>query len=742
MRRRAFLIGSAAIAGGVAVGIGGWWATRPPANPLRPGPGEVTFNPYVLVTREGVSFVTPRAEMGQGVQTTLAALVAEEMDLDWTQVRAIHGPASVAYANAKVIAEGLPFPSWEQSFAKEAATQAMQIGARLMRMQLTGGSTSIIDGFDKMRLAGAGARAVLVEAAAQRLGLPAARLRTEAGAVVGPDGRRIPYPELAEAAALIAPPSDPPLKPRSEWRLLGRSLPRLDMEPKVGGTATFGIDVRRPGMVYAAVRANPHLGGGLLSFDASAAERVPDVLRVLRIGDAVAAVARNTWAAMQAVDAVEVDWGPAPYPADTQGIFARIAAAFDQAPQMALRSDGDVEAALGGPGVLGAEYRAPYLAHATMEPMSATALFRDGRLTIWTGTQAPTNLRDQAADLAGIGAEAVAVNATFLGGGFGRRFETDAGLQAVRLALAMPETPVKLTWSREEDIRHDFYRPAAIARMAGRPGPVVPQAVSLAVAGASLSATQLVRQAGIAPPGPDRFLVEGAFDQPYAIPHFRVVGHVSDVQVPVGFWRSVGYSFNTFFLESFLDELAHAAGLDPVETRLRLLRDTHPPSVAVVEAAAQMAGWGDPLPPGRARGVAFCLSYGSPTAQVVQIARTDRGIAVEKVWCAQDVGMALDPGNIEAQIQSGIIFGLSAAMAGEITFAGGAVEQSNFHDYDAMRMNRCPTIETRILQSGHLGGVGEPGTPPIAPALGNAIFALTGQRIRELPFRRSIDFAA
>ena len=744
MRRRAFLIGSAAIAGGVAIGVGGWWATRPPGNPLRPGPGEVTLNAYVLVTREGVSVVAPRAEMGQGVQTTLAALVAEEMDLDWGQVRAIHGPASVAYANARLIAQSLPFAEWQDSLARDAAAGAGRLAARLMRMQLTGGSTSISDAFETMRRAGAAARVMLVEAAARRLGVPAASLRTEAGAVLAPDGTRIPYTELAQDAALVDPPSDPALKPQTEWRLLGRSLPRLDMGRKVRGAATFGIDVRLSGMVYAAVRANPHLGGRLLSYDAAAAaaERMPGALRVLRIGDAVAAVARNTWAAMQAVDAIEVDWGPAPYPPDTEAILARISTAFDRSPQMALRDEGDVDAALAGEGVLRAEYRAPYLAHATMEPMTATALFREGRLTIWTGTQAPTNVRDQAAALAGVRAEAVAVETTYLGGGFGRRFETDAALQAVRLALAMPGTPVKLTWSREEDIRHDFYRPGAIARMAGVPGPVVPQALSAAIAGPSLTATQILRQAGTAPPGPDRFLVEGAFDQPYAIPHFRVAGHVSDVEVPVGFWRSVGYSFNTFFLESFLDELAHAAGLDPVETRLRLLRDTHPPSAAVVEAVAQLAGWGSPLPPDRARGVAFCLSYGSPTAQIVQIARTDRGIAVEKVWCAQDVGTALDPGNIEAQIQSGIVFGLSAAMMGEITFADGMVEQSNFHDYAALRMNQCPTIETRILQSGHLGGVGEPGTPPVAPALGNAIFALTGQRLRRLPFGHSIDFVA
>jgi isoquinoline 1-oxidoreductase subunit beta len=747
VRRRTFLLGTAAIAGGVA--IGGWWAMRPPGNPLEDAAldeGEVTLNPYVLVTRDGVSVVTPRAEMGQGVHTTLAALVAEEMDLDWTQVRAIHGPASVAYANPKIIALGLPFADYEDTFVKDTAAAAMEIGARLMRMQVTGGSTSTVDGFEKMRRAGAAARAVLAEAAARRLGLPAARLRTESGAVLAPDGERIPYPELAEEAALVELAADPPLKPRSQWRLLGRSLPRLDMAAKVQGTATFGIDIRLPGMLYAAIRANPHLGGAMLSFDAAAAERMPGVVRVLPIGDpvpnAVAAVARNTWAAMRAIEAVEVDWGPAPYPPDTEAIFARIAQAFDQPPQMALRDEGDVEDVLAGRDVLRAEYRAPYLAHATMEPMTATALFRDGRLTLWTGSQAPTSLRDQAAALAGIEPDAVSVETTFLGGGFGRRFETDAPLQAVQIALAMPNIPVKLSWSREEDIRHDFYRPGAIARMAGLPGPDAPLALSAAIAGASLSQTQIVRQTGIAPPGPDKFLVEGAFDQPYAIPHFRVAGHVSDVAVPVGFWRSVGYSTNAFFLECFLDELAHAAGLDPAEMRLRLLRPLHPVSATVVETVAEMAGWGTPLPAERARGLAFCMSYGSPTAQVVQVARTEGGIAVERVWCAQDVGTALDPRNIEAQIQSGIVFGLSAAIMGEITFAEGAVQQSNFHDYDALRMDRTPAIEARILQNGAgLGGVGEPATPPVAPALGNALFALTGRRIRRLPFARSIVFA-
>lgn len=738
--RRAFLIGSMAIAGGVAFGV--WRASGPGPNPLEPGTGEVALNPYVLVTRDGVTVITPRAEMGQGIHTTLAALVAEEMDLDWAEVRAMHGPASTVYANASIIPLGLPFVEYRESRLKDAAEAAVDLGAGLIPMQITGGSTSIVDAFERMRKAGAAARAVMLEAAAQRLGLPLADLRTEAGAVVASDGARLAYADLAEDAALIRAPSDPPLKPRAEWRLLGRSLPRLDMAAKVAGTAVFGIDVRLEGMRYAAVRANPNLGGPMLSFDAAATEGLPGVTAVVDLGNAVAVVAQNTWAAMRAVEAVEVAWGPAPYPPDTQGVFARIAEAFADSPDRALRDDGDVEAALAGEGVLRAEYRVPYLAHATLEPMNATALFQDGRLTIWTGTQAPTSVRTRAAETAGIDPEAVTVHTTLMGGGFGRRAEADVAIQATLIALAQPGIPVQLTWTREEDFRHDFYRPGAIARMAGLPGAQAPTALDARVAAASIARTQIKRQAGIAPPGPDKFIVEGCFDQPYAIPNFRVTGHASDVAVPIGFWRSVGHSYNAFFLECFLDELAEAGGQDPVAMRLDLLRAEHAVSATVLETVAAMADWGAPLPPDRARGVAFALSYGAPTAQIVEVRQTARGIAIETVWCAQDVGTALDPRNIEAQIQSGILFGLSAAMMGEITFADGRVEQSNFHDQDLLRMHQTPRIETRILQNGAaLAGVGEPATPPAAPALANAVFALTGRRIRELPLCRAVAFA-
>lgn len=738
--RRGFLIGSAAIAGGAA--FGSWELTRPPANPLRAAAGEIALNPYVLVTGDGVTVIAPRAEMGQGVRTTLAALVAEEMDLDWDEVRAIHGPASVAYANPKILTLGLPFAEYEETALKQLFEGVVALGARVMAMQLTGGSTSTADAFDRMRRAGAAARAALVEAAARTLELPSATLSTEAGAVVTPDGTRLAYSALAEAAAAIPAPEDPPLKPRAEWRLLGRSLPRLDMAAKVFGTAEFGIDVRPEGLRHAAIRANPHLGGPMLSHDASAAQAMPGVEAVVDLGDAVAVIASNTWTAMRALDAVEVAWGTAPYPPDTAAIFYRIAGALDAPGQWPLRDDGDIDAALGGAEVVRAEYRAPYLAHVTMEPMNATALWRDGRLTLWTGTQSPTELRDRAAALAGVEPEAVEVIVTLLGGGFGRRAEPDAALQAVRLALALPGTPVKLTWSREEDVRHDYYRPGAVARLAGAASPDGALALSAAVASSSLVRTQIQRRAGTTPPGPDKFIVEGLFDQPYAIPNFRVAGHVGDVAVPVGFWRSVGYSFNAFFLECFLDELAVADGLDPVEMRLRLLAAAHPVAAKVVETVADMARWGGPLPPDTAQGVAFCLSYGTPTAQVVQVRDIGDGIAIDRVWCAQDVGLALDPRNIEAQIQSGTLFGLSAAIGEEITFTDGRVDQGNLDTYEVLRMRQAPPIEARILENGDaLSGVGEPATPPAAPALANAVFALTGTRIRQLPLSRAVRFA-
>ncbi len=737
--RRSFLVAAASVAGGAAFGY--WQYRRDPANPLAAGEGEAVFNPWVVVRADGVTVITPRAEMGQGAQTTLAALVAEEMDLGWDQVRAEHGPAAAAYYNGFLGEAGLPFPDYaDKSAMQEAAQDFFGAVAKLTGLQVTGGSSSVRDGFDRMRAAGATARAMLVRAAADRLGIDAASLKTEAGAVIAPDGSAITYGDLATEAAALDPPRDVAPKPRADWRLLGHDLPRLDMAAKATGTAGFGIDVRLPGMVHAAVRANPVLGAEIERFDAAEAKAMPGVHKVLDIGGAVAVIAADTWTAMRAAESIAITSAPAPYPEDTEAIFAKIAAAFGEAPNDTLRNDGGGADALTGE-VIEAEYRVPYLAHACMEPMNATALLDGGQLTIWTGNQAPTLIRDRAAGLAGLDRDNVTVVTPFLGGGFGRRGEFDAAIQAVKIAMAVPGTPVKLTWSREEDMRHDFYRPAAIARMAGVMGRDTPEAFSARIAAPSVNRAASRRILGFAPPGPDRLLTEGAFDQPYHIPHHHVAGHIADVDVPVGFWRSVGNSHNAFFNECFLDELAQSKGLDPVAMRLRMLAAEHAPSAAVMERAAQMAGWGRPRPAGRALGAAFCYSFGSPVAQIVEVADEDGRIRIARVWAAVDVGTALDRRNIEAQVVSGIVYGLSAAVMGEITFAGGEVEQFNFPDYDGLRMHQMPAVEVAVLEANAtMGGVGEIGTPPAAPALANAVFALTGKRVRTLPLWHHVDF--
>jgi len=737
--RRTFLVGAAAIAGGAAFGV--WRYRRALPNPLVGGEG-AALTPYVLIDAEGVTLIAPRAEMGQGVHTTLAALVAEELDLAWEDVRVIHGPAAAAYWNGALMHAALPFKDYAMTATQTRVAEAAVGLGKLLGMQVTGGSTSTVDAYDKMRAAGAAARVALVEAAAERLGLAADSLRTEAGRVIAPDGTALAYPELAEAAA-ARPLREVALRDPSEWRLLGRALPRPDMVAKTTGTATFGIDVRLPGMKFATVRMNPHLGGAMTGFDPAPALAVAGVERVIDLGTGIAVVANNTWSAFRGAEAATVEWGPAPYPDETAGMFAAIAAAFDKSPNATLRDDGDAGAALAAGAVIEAEYRAPFLAHATMEPMNATARFTGDTLEIWCGTQAPLIARDRAAAAVGLEPEAVNVHTTFLGGGFGRRGESDFSTLAARVAAAMPGVPVQVTWSREEDMRHDFYRPAGIARLRGRVEGRRIAALEARIAAPSVTRQSGARIAGFAPPGPDKGHLEGAFDQPYAIPDYRVAGHLADLSVPIGFWRSVGNSLNGFYHETFIDELAHAAGADPLAFRLAHIRPEHAPSAAVLEAVGEMAGWGAPRAPGTGRGVAFTYSFGTPVAEVVEVEETGAGIRIARAWVACDPGRALDPGIIEAQMVSGLIYGLSAAVAGEITFAGGRVEQGNFPDYDALRMHNAPAVAVRILENNPgIGGVGEPGTPPSLPALGNALFDLTGVRARELPLRRAFRFVA
>jgi len=737
--RRTLLVGSVAVAGGVAVGY--WMYRRPYPNPLLDdlSEGEAALTPYVRIDGAGVTIIAPRAEMGQGVHTTLAALVAEELDVALEDIRVEHGPASHAYYNAAVLEEGVPFAATDEGFIAEAARGFMAVPAKFLGMQLTGGSSAVPDAFVKMRTAGAAARAVLIEAAARRLGLDARRLGTMGGAVVAPDGTRLAYTALALDAAGIEPPSDPPLKHPAEWRLLGKPRPRVDMVAKCTGTAEYAIDVRLPGMLHATVRMNPRLGGPMNGYDATAAEGMPGVKRIVPLDGGVAVVATNTWYAFQAADAVSFDWGEAPYPATTEGHFAEIAASFtDERENSQLRNDGDVDEALTGE-TIEIEYRAPYLAHATMEPMNAVAHLIDGRLDIWAGNQNPTQARAEGAALTGLEPGNVHVHTPYMGGGFGRRSEMDFIKIAVEIARAMKGVPVKTTWSRIEDTGHDFYRPAAIARVSGKVADGRPVALDIRIAGPSPAEGALDRL-GLPRAGPDTSIVQAAWDQPYGIPHYRTTGYRAPRMLPVGFWRSVGASQNAFFHESAIDEMAIAAGADPLEMRLALM--THDPSRKVLEAVARMSGWGGTLPEGHGRGVAFCLSFGVPVAEVVEVTRTGAGLRIASVFAAVDVGTALDPRNIEAQVISGVNFGLSAAMTGEITIADGMVEQSSFHDFDPMRMGQDPSIEVAVLENGpRIRGIGEPGTPPAAPALANAIYAATGQRIRELPLGRHMNFA-
>lgn len=735
--RRSFLVGSVAIVGGVGFGI--YKIRQTPPNPLSPAEGEAALNPFVLIDQQGVTLISPRAEMGQGVHTTWAALIAEELDVEMGDVRVLHGPAAKAYYNSAMLGDALPNKGYDISnFQHNLGEMIGEVG-KLLSLQVTGGSTSMKDGFVRMRRAGASARETLKEAAAQKWGLARQELSTEKGAVIAPNGDRLSYSQLAEAAARIDPPNVD-LRPVRDWRILGTSVPRVDMLGKSTGTAEFGIDVRLPGMKFASVRMNPRLGGEMRGLDDSAARAMPGVEKVIDLGGGVAVVANNTWSAIQAVEAIDVQWGPAPYPPETDGIFDQIAASFDGDANSDMRNDGDADVMPDGATAISAEYKLPFLAHATMEPMSATALFTGDALQIWCGNQSPTFQQSTCAEIAGLDPEAVTVTTTFMGGGFGRRGETDFAALATRVAMQMQGTPVQLTWSREEDMRHDFYRPGTLARFKGavKDGKVV--LLDGQIAGQSCAQQAIGRMMGRKMGGADKAHVEGAFNQPYQIPNYRIRGYLADLDVPVGFWRSVGNSFNGFFHETFIDELAHAAGRDPLEFRLEMMRNEHAPSAGTLEAVRRMSGWTGQTPDGVGRGVAFTYSFGTPVAQVIEVIDEDGSIRINKAWIACDIGRALDRSIIQAQMVGGMIYGLSAACFEEITFNDGMVEQGNFPDYDALRMNNTPVTEVTILETNaHMGGAGEPGTPPSMPALGNALFDLTGTRARELPLSKQFD---
>ncbi|MET0941137.1 MAG: molybdopterin cofactor-binding domain-containing protein [Mesorhizobium sp.] len=749
--RRTLLAGAALAGGGLAIGY--YFYRKAYANPLEEGLAEheQTFNPYVKIAADNtITVIVPRAEMGQGVTTTLAALVAEELDVGLDSIKVDHGPAAYAYYNSEMLAEGGPFPFFNEGVVAESMRTVMGAAGKLLGLQGTGGSTSTRDGFDRMRQAGAAARHMLLAAAAAKLSVPAGELETANGTVVHKaSGRSVTYGEVAADAVRIEAPSAVRLKERSEWRLLGQSQMRTDMRAKVTGAPIFGVDVSLPEMLYGTVRMSPRFWAKPMRDDLSKAQNMPGVVKIVRLdtdsGSGFGVIAKNTWAAFRAAEAIEAEWGDPEYPPDNEAISKALHEALVSNDGTALRNDGDTDKALADAPrdkVVESDYEVPYLAHACMEPMNATARLKDGVLDVWSPNQAPTIVRQVCAKAVGVPQDKVNVHTTYMGGGFGRRAEVDFSVYAALMAKEAEGRPVKVIWTREEDIRHDAYRPAAVGRFQARLDEQgLPVALDMKIASPSPLASIMRRTfPWLSPVGPDKSIAEGSFDQPYTIANYRVTAIPAPVSIPVGFWRSVGNSYNGFFHECFMDEIAVAGGIDPVDLRKRLMTD-YPEAVKVVEKVAEMAKWGEALPDGKAKGFAFTLSFGSWVGEIVQVAQTPGGIRIEKMWIAADVGMALDPAILEAQLISGAVFGLSAAIGQEITFADGMVEQSNFHDHDAMRIYQCPQFEVAILENYHkMGGAGEIGTPPAAPALANAVFALTGNRHRRLPLGKDVSF--
>ncbi|WP_299724259.1 molybdopterin cofactor-binding domain-containing protein [uncultured Tateyamaria sp.] len=738
--RRSFLVGSAAVVGGVAFGYVMY--KRPVANPLLDnlGEGAAGLTPYVRIDASGITLITPRADSGQGAYSVQAALIAEELDVELDQIRVDPGMPSPAYYNTALSDEAAPFRATDDTLLAESARGVMDAMIKFLGLQVTGGSTTVPDGFGKLRMAGAVARETLKAAAAEAKGVPVSSLKTARGQVELPGGETISYVDLAPIAATLTPVNDVSLRDPSTWQLVGKAMERVDIVAKSTGTQDYGIDFEAEGLLHASVRTNPRRGGALLRYDASVARGMRGVKQIVEVTGGVAVIADNTWRAIQAVNAIEVEWGPAAYPAEMVGHWQALADSFDDAfVDSRKRDDGDVEAALANADVIEAEYRAPYLAHAPLEPISATVLVGEDRVDVWTGTQIPRFVQNNVAGITGHDRDDVHVHVQMMGGSFGHRLEDRVVREAAEIALAVKGTPVKLTYSREEDMSHDDTRQIAMARGRGavRDGQV--QAYDLGIAMPSIIASQMGRQ-GLSLPGPDTQIVAGAWEQPFEIPDYRVTGYRTPELAPITSWRSVGASTNGFFHDVFLDELIHAAGADPMEERLRLC--WHDPSRKVLEAVAEMSGWGRPQAPNTGRGVAFCLSFGVPTAEVIEVTQTEAGIRLDKVWVAADVGTVVDPVNFENNVQGGVIWALGHAINAEVTYADGMVEQMNYYDFEGLRLAQAPEIEVRGLENGaHVRGIGEPMVPPAAAALSNAIFAATGKRIREMPMRKFIDFA-
>ncbi len=710
LSRRDFVQAGTAAAGGLLLAFYLPGCRRPPgaaaATPFEP-------NAWLRIAPdETVTVIVAHSEMGQGVLTSLPMLVAEELDADWAAIRVEQAPATAAYAGGS-------------------------------GMQMTGGSSSVRTSWEPLRRAGATARRMLIVAAAQEWEVEPDSLLTQPGMVVHPAKRlRATYGSLVGRAASVPVPQEVPLKDPKDFRIIGRAEPRVDGLDKVTGRAIFGLDVRRPGLLTACIARCPVFGGRSRSYDATAARAVPGVRQVVQVSSGIAVIARGYWAARKGVEALQVTWDEGPLATlDSEAVTARFQALARRGGTIAHRAGNPRLALRRAAKRLSADYELPYLAHATMEPMNCTADVRADGADLWVPTQFQqgpgSGTLGVAAKLTGLPASSITVHTTLLGGGFGRRAETDFVTEAVECSKAV-QAPVMVVWSREDDMRHDFYRPASYHQLAaGLDRKGAPVAWTHRIVSPSIMA----RWGGVfggAPRGADPTSVEGAANLPYAIPALQVDYVQADVGVPVGFWRSVGNSQNAFVVESFVDELAHAAGADPVEWRRGLLA-AHPRHLGVLELAAEKAGWGTPAPQERARGVAVVESFGSYVAQIAEVSVGGAGVQVHRVVCAVDCGQYVNPDTIRAQMEGAIVFGLTAALYGEITLQGGRVVQGNFDGYPLLRLDHMPVVEVHIVQSSEApGGVGEPGTPPIAPAVANAVFAATGRRIRRLPLQKEL----
>jgi isoquinoline 1-oxidoreductase beta subunit len=729
------------------------WGMLPPrqrlhgSHPLPVKNGELALNGWVKIAPDGmVTVAIPRCEMGQGVSTALPMLVAEELDVALSQVQVEQAPLDKIYGNVAMLPDGLPFHGDDTGRVKHTAQWLTAKMARELGLQITGGSSSIKDGWEPMREAGAAARAMLVALAAREWGVAANECKTANGVVSHANGKSAPYGQLvakAQGAGAESGKVAIRLKPQNEFTLIGQPQPRRDSATKVNGSAAYGIDARPPGLLYAAVKMCPTIGGKLQKIDASQIKAMPGVRTVVDFsaamaefgqGGGVAVVARSYWEAKKALDALPISWDDGPNAKLSHtGIMQQLAQQLDTQDGFTYHQTGNIDGLSKAQKRVKAEYRAPFLAHAAMEPINCTAQVDQGKVQLWAPTQVQSIAVDAAAQVAKVGREQVDLTVTLLGGGFGRRLEIDFIRQAVAIAAAVPGVPVQTIWSREQDMKHDMYRPTALARFdAAMDAAGTVTAYDNHSAAGSITHQVLARSFGLSGMGPDKTTAEGEYDMPYEFANQRIRHVIVPTPVPLGFWRSVGHSHNAFFKESFIDELAHAAGQDEVQFRRNLLKN-HPRYLAVLDAAVKQAG---SAPAGRAHGVALHQSFGSIVVEVAQISIVDKEIRVHKVVCAVDCGIAVNPNIIRQQMESSVVFGLSAALMGEITIKDGQVQQSNFHDYPVLRMNQAPEVETIIIASTlHPEGIGEPGLPPIAPAVANAVFKLTGQRLRSLPLR-------